>query len=385
MRQSTLKRELFPFIIIVSSVVCMQLAAGKAASVSLLWLYLGICVWGLINAERIHVSSLAALFLGIGFVLYQIRPSVFLDGHGYLDAMAFLPLALAFTAYRYSPYIARESTYRSILLMSIAVMSSNLVIYWFGISLDWFASEPYAGTRWVGGVDGPNEFAQVCVAILALGLGLSIEGKVGRAFVSVLIVICSACVVITFSRGGIGALGVILAVYLLATRPNRVAFAVLAAIASIVWFVYLDEAIGDALRVFSEVRVNAGGRDDVLYALKQLLMERPAFGGGFGIYSVSGLGEDDAPHSDFVYFLTSGGIVAGLFMLVIAIRLFRFFYARGMYAELMFFFAILLNGLVWNSLVRLRLSTLIFFVLVIGLRCGAAMPRMRPQFRVTAA
>lgn len=369
------KGDFAVFLVVLSSVTLVQFSGGKLFAYSLVWVFIAMCFARVILIGRISRYLLANLILGFAFLIYQIRPSVFFEGGGDMDFIALLPLIMVFAVYGSAPLVERSRFHLVIAYLSLFLVAANIVFYFTSHYPPFFVSEPYAGTRWVGGMDGPNEFAQFYISVLAIFFGLYLERRVSGLALLLALLVISFSVFSTFSRGGFVVLGVLGFLFLIVSMRS-ILFLLLATPILLSFIFYGGGVYFDAMvQQFSDTRVRATNRDDLIATFFELFFERPILGGGFGSYNVSPLTVNSSPHSDYLYFLTSGGIVAGVVLVLVSFWIVLLFWRRSMFVEFFFMTSVLLNGVFWNPLIRMRLSVLIFFILLIGLNYALAARR----------
>jgi len=269
-----------------------------------------------------------------------------------------------------------ESVNRLEVLKKVALAGSlGAIINLLASFMSWynplFIDPPYAGSRWVGGFDGPNESAGFYVMIFALILGLYLEKQ--YSFIKLLV---SGSVLIpliysSFSRGALLSLLGIALVFVCSTLfKSRRKMILLGAYSLIVWFFY-NQYFDSLMLKFNEVRSNASERDGLFVEAFRLFKQSPIFGHGLGSFAKISPIFDTVPHSDYLLFMVSGGIIG-----VAALTLFYFSFIiesfkRKHYPELFVLLVFVTQAFTFNNIVRGRLSIL-FWVIVVVIYLGTA-------------
>ncbi len=355
------------YLIAIFSILLMQTTGGTVTSFVLVWVYICIIFMSILKRGKIQITT-ALLFIAAGcFVIFQVRPDAIVEGLGYWDVMFLLPIIFGLAFGQYSPRLNRILLYKSVAFGSLFLLSLNIHFYSISFYPSFLVEEPYAGIRWVGGMNGPNEFAQVYVSIFALVLGLRLEREISNTTVFLFASICAYGVFITFSRGGlISYLFIIIVFGILLERKILVVVTGFSAL-TVAWLAGADLLLISAVQDFNTVRANASDRSEIFGHVQSMFEDNPLFGGGFGSFALTSPSAQ-TPHSDYIYFLTSGGLVGFLILFAVILYVIWIFFRARLFSEALFFLTVAANGVFWNNLVRGKLSILVFFVLVIGLR-----------------
>ncbi|MBW8303308.1 MAG: O-antigen ligase family protein, partial [Brevundimonas sp.] len=295
------------------------------------------------------------------FILFQIRPDVFL-AWGMMDAIFLAPGVAVLLAASTLPATNSQWLYKTIYVVSASICVAWIALHLMGVYPSLLIFPPYAGTRWVGGFDGPNEFGQFYVLIMALGFGLYLEGKIKLLYLILSTAVFAICVWYSFSRGALIAVAMLGAVVVFLNSLGTKRWRLLFVGAGVLAFgsVYFDRFA----TTFLNIRKGRGGRDDLLERTLDAFEQNPIFGGGFGYFaSLAG----PPPHSDYMYFLVSAGIIGLVILFASYGYLLWGSYRRGMYAEFLFFFVFAVHSLSFNNLVRGRLSLIFWLVTCVAL------------------
>lgn len=313
------------------------------------------------SGRNLHRAFFVTAFLFLLFILYQVRPDVF-QVWGAMDAMFLLPVVGMMLAAASLPQTNSELLYRIIYYASVVLCIAWIGLHFAGIYPSALVFPPYAGTRWVGGFDGPNEFGAFYALIMALGFGLYLEGKLKLTHLVVGTAALAVCIWYSFSRGtliSVGVLGLMVAFLNFLGRDRwRLLFVGVGILA--VAGIYFDRFTA----AFLNVRKARSGRDALLDTAIESFMRDPIFGRGFGYFdSIAGL----PPHSDYFYFIVSGGVIGLAVLLASFGYLIWGAYRRGMYTEFLFFVVFAVHSLSFNNLVRGRLSVIFWLVTCVAL------------------
>lgn len=237
---------------------------------------------------------------------------------------------------------------------------ASIICYFLKIEISGIIAHPYAGTRLVGGFDGPNEAAAFYLIACTYSFNRFIKDKSKIYLIHSMIMIL--VVVLTWSRGGIFGLiimGIISILYLYRGKLYKL-FSLKNIIVLITLFIIIKYFV---MPQFIFVRRNSTGRLDMVFTSLQPFFERPLLGWGLGNFSeISGLG-NATPHNEFIFILFSSGLY-GLFLFSIFIILI-FLRAKNkkMYIELILIFSFFTQEMTFNHLIRGRVN-LIFWLLV---------------------
>lgn len=347
----------FALPVIIVQLASMQIVAFAATLALLLMTFVVNAAAG----RHLYRAYFIAAFVFVLFIAYQIRPDVFYIW-GALDSLFLLPVVATMLAAASLPRTNSELLYKIIYYASTALCLLWIIFHFAGVYPSALVFPPYAGTRWVGGFDGPNEFGQFYVLVMALGFGLYLQGKLKLLNLLVCTAIIAVCVWYSFSRGALialGALGMTVAfVNFMGKHRWRLLFVGVGVLA--VAGVYFDRFAA----TFLNVRKARSGRDALLDTTLESFQHDPIIGRGFGYFdSVAGL----PPHSDYFYFVVSGGIVGLAVLLAAYAYLIWGSFRRSMYAEFLFFVVFAVHSLSFNNLVRGRLSVIFWLIAVVAL------------------
>lgn len=309
------------------------------------------------------------LFIGYQVILTNFRLM------GSIVDLAYISVGFVFiTLYMIMQGVSRIWFFK-LIVFSSTIIGIFIVIFHL---TDWYPEDivfpPYAGVRWVGGFDGPNEFAQFYTLILAIHLGMFLERRMSPVRFFFPIVVLTPLVYFSYSRGALIAFAGVLAMfsilYILKYGARRVlAWSIVAGSAGIYYF-------QDVVTNFFTVRVQASERGEIVDMAMDLFQHSPIFGNGIGAFQDfddTGLG---TPHSGYLYFLISGGLIAvTLYIVFLGYLIYRSYRYRD-YTFLLFIFCFMICELTFNNLPRGRVSLLFWIVLTVT-ACSWRMLRRR--------
>ncbi len=348
--------------IFVFSVIATQFSGLKTISYVMLWV--GLSSLGVMSLKYQVVTSakVAWFFVIIFFILYHVRPESFGSGGSYLDFLAFAP-SIGVVVFSNPAIIEKRiDFYRAIVLSTLLVGIILILNDIYHFLPPTVFEEHYAGIRWVGGFDGPNELAQFCVLVVAISYGLFRERHIGIVGLSIVCSILAFIIFHTYSRGGVLALALATFIFFCWPRPQK-RVAVILVIMFAVAFLYSGELF-NAIGEFERVRVQANDRSDIVSAVMDIFAEKPLFGGGFGYFAESTAISAETPHSDFLVFLVSGGILSLTLLLLFFTVTVWWTIKKEMVVETYFLLVFIFNGLTWNNLIRFRISIIFFIVML---------------------
>lgn len=321
------------------------------------------CIYTL--AWRANRGMLLLFFFAFIFIVYQLRVVSFSGYGGVTDFLSLLPALLAILTVALGVQVKRELLIKTIVIGATVIAGLVIALHLANLYPSFLVSLPYAGSRWLGGFDGPNEFAQFYVLVIALALGLHKEKKIGTVFLLGVVAVLFFAIWNSFSRGAIATLILCFSLYFLINARSYKFWLGIAMILVVV--VFQVEEILEAISYFSEVRQSSTDRFYLVREAIEVGVQNPALGGGYGYFNYASSVRNTTPHSDILYFFVSGGLVAlillAMFFGWLILNLFR----RRCYCEVLFFSAFLMHALTWNNLVRIRVSILFVVILIVSL------------------
>lgn len=351
------------------AVILSQLHGTQILGYSILWCVITSSILiGVSKELSVTRRSIALTFVILFFIVFQIRISG-VHQNSYYDVLFFLPaLGVVFI----SPIFSIESRNFFFYLLisgSILVCALNFFHHWVAPVPPLLLSPPYAGTRWVGGFDGPNEFGQSGVALSSICLGLHLSGNMKSRTLLVCLIIFATCIFFSFSRGSYLSFSFVFLIYLAiwAKRRNSWKHFIWMSLVVVASYQFVLLQISNLVDKFTAIRKSATERDDIAQAALEMFLENPVLGSGFGSFAGSSLVHNTTPHSDYLYFLVSGGIVGLSILLFFNLYLIFFTFRAKLYPELLFFISISMGGLTFNNLVRGRISIIFWAVLIYAL------------------
>lgn len=321
-------------------------------------------LYSLTRRRVLGSNVLVCCGLWLFMILYLVRPAYLGNIETKIEiGWLGIGVIMLLTASLNSGYISVSPSvlYDSALLGAVMIVMSMITQSTIGGLL----APPYAGTRYVGGFDGPNEMAHFYVLALSLMLGEHLLRRPVRfvwAKASVFVVV----IISAWSRSALGAL---LVMYVLCfgwvffqrrgSRRLRVAVVFLL-FSTLIAYVYMH-AVQPQLDV---IRHAASGRSSLLETTATIVKRKPICGYGLGSYWFQGNGRNTTPHSEYFLFAASGGILGVMFLVGFYIYWFNTALKKQMYPEaitLLVFYAL---EAFFNNLVRGRMS-FFFWVLIL--------------------
>jgi len=321
-------------------------------------------LYSLMRRRVLGLSALICCGLWLFMILYLVRPDYLGNIETKIEiGWLGIGVIMLLIASMNSGYISVSPSvlYDSALLGAILIVVSMITQSTIGGLL----APPYAGTRYVGGFDGPNEMAHFYVLALSLMLGEHLLRRPVR-FVWAKASVFAAVIISAWSRSALGAL---LVMYVLCfgwaffqrrgSRRLRVAVIFLL-FSTLVAHVYM-QAVQPQLGV---VRRAASGRSPLLETTATIVKRKPICGYGLGSYWFQGNVRNTTPHSEYFLFAASGGMLGVMFLVGFYIYWLNTALKKRMYPEtitLLVFYAL---EAFFNNLVRGRVS-LFFWVLIL--------------------
>jgi hypothetical protein len=313
METALLKRSRNLWDTIVASLLCLiilfsQLRQGQVLAV------LATCLLFYVSFLRFtmrrHAVSSAGLvwcLLWVFMIVYLVRPAYVDDVETKIElSWLFIGLIMLMIALMNSGYttVSTSALYDTALVGALLAIISMIT----KSTLGGLVSTPYAGTRYFGGFDGPNEMGAFYVLALSLMLA---EHLLRRRvhFVWAKAGVFLIAIISTWSRSAFGALCVMYglcfcSVYFQERRVSErakvvVLFLLLSTLIAHI-FVYI------ALPQYNIIRRSAGDRGYLMEITRAIVRQRPIWGHGLGSYWFLGDGTNATPHSEYLLFIISG-------------------------------------------------------------------------------
>ncbi len=358
--------------LLVLIVLFPQIQHGQLPAVIATCLLFYLSILRFLARGRIPMSStyLVCCGLWLAMIAYLVRPEYVAFIETKIEVFwLIIGLIMLLTASINSGYVNVSAS----LIYETALLGAALIIVSMitKSTLGGLLGAPYATTRYVGGFDGPNEMGHFYVLALSLMLGEHIFRRRVR-FVWVKTGIFVIVIISSWSRSALGAL---LFMYMLCfcgaysqTRGSRrlrviVLFLLLSTLVALLYAQVIRPQ-------YNVIRIGAGGRLYLLETASAIVEQRPIFGYGLGSYWYVGDGRNVTPHSDYLLFIVSGGIVgitflAGFYTYWLRIALKRLMYPEAL--TLLVFYAL---EAFFNNLVRGRVS-FFFWALILLVFTGS--------------
>lgn len=231
--------------------------------------------------------------------------------------------------------------------------------------IPFLTSVPYAGTRWVGGFDGPNEMAAFYLMILSMVFGLKIERSIKTTTFILSLLIFLPLIYFPFSRGGLLGLGILVLLYMIYKfKHGKHKILLLLFYSSIITYFYF-KYFDILMYKFSDVRSNASDRDYLFRDSLELFKQNPIFGHGLGSFDALAPAHNIVPHSDYLLFMVSGGLISLSILLYFYFTFAKKAFKNKYYPEVLAISTFIIQGLTFNNIVRGRVSILFWLVVII--------------------
>lgn len=303
------------------------------------------------------------------FILFQIRFYTFTNLDTYIDLIYLLYGFIFVLSVSTIPELRRDLVYSYIIWLSVPIAIIVIAFHNLGIFPGFFISEPYAGTRWVGGFDGPNEFPHFYLLLLSIYIGIFLEKGKGFSLFLPISMIFLMCFWSGYSRGASFTLLILSAAALPLFLKRFNSVFVLGGVGIFILLIFLN--FNYSLNNFNEVRSNTGDRWYIIDSIYSYFFDSPIFGNGigayFGAHQRNPSSINQTPHNGYLYFLVSGGIVGFFLYLSFALWVLYSSYKKGLYIEFLFFVTFFSSELTFNNLVRGRISVIFWTVFSIFL------------------
>lgn len=233
-------------------------------------------------------------------------------------------------------------------------------------TLNGLMNAPYGGTRVMGGFDGPNECGAFYVIALALMLSYNYSAKRSKKDKYVLLktIFMFIPIVLSWSRSVYIAFIVMLIVVtyeIVHNSSNKlkswrlVVVVALLAVLIVVLYIY---------PLFLAVRKNAGSRNYIFENVISILGDNLIFGSGLGSYWFLSGGDNSTPHSEYLLFIVSGGLMGLSILLIFFMKVFwRFMIEKRIEIICILIIFFILEG-AFNNLIRGRVSILFWAIMI---------------------
>ncbi len=246
-----------------------------------------------------------------------------------------------------------------------------LFCYFNGMSIQYIISKPYAGTRIMGGFDGPNELAAFNLFVIIYSLNMLLYNNVNKRKYIINIMVSGLIIIYTWSRGGLIGLGigVFISLFLYFKDKINIKRLIMFSTSSLLGIYFSMNILVPSLM---SVRRNASGRFEMISMIIEPILEKPIFGWGLGNISQYSSISNATPHNGYLLILFAGGIVSfvlySMFLVSISIQI----YKKSDRIASILLLTFLLQELVFNNLIRGRIS-LLFWLLVVLVFSGTSL------------
>lgn len=342
-----------------------QLKNGQIISIGLtIVLFIIILLYCLCNNVKMRQWSVNWLFLWIALVLSVIRLKYIFDIETKIELFWLFLGGVCIFISAVKMHISSDiikKIYDSAFCGSILIVVSVIT----NSTLNGLMNPPYGGTRVMGGFDGPNECGAFYVIALALMLSYNYSNEKAKRDKYILLktVFMFVPVVLSWSRSvyiAFIAMLIIVGYEIVHNSSNKLKswklmlLALLIALTAVLYIYPL----------FSAVRKNAGSRDYIFESVISIFRENSVFGSGLGSYWFLSGGDNSTPHSEYLLFLVSGGLVSLSILLMFFIKAFwRFMIEKRIEIICVLVTFFILEG-AFNNLVRGRVSILFWAIMI---------------------
>lgn len=346
------------------SFVFVQLSAGKYIAFGFLLFFFLIRFLKFIRFGNmaIRVDRLFIVCLWVVVIMNLVKINQYVDTELYIQLSWLIMGAAIFSSVLFINSLDTKKVYDTLVTVTSLMGLFFIICYIFKIEHVYFVRSPYAGTRMMGGVDGPNELATFYLFPFVYSFSMLLHFNVSKRKYAINALITGAVITMTWSRGGI--LGVVFVLFVsittfLGKRLN---------IKRIIWvviilfslFVLIDNFLFDKYFV---IRVSASSRMEMVSEIFNTVKRKPVLGYGLGSINRNSFIRNTTPHNGFLLILYSGGIVGFSFYLLFLGFILGKIFKRKDYINLLLFLSFLLQEMTFNHLVRGRVSLLAWLLI----------------------
>lgn len=350
------------------SFIALQMTDGQFIALGCLFLLIIInLINELKNDLTINKSNLFFLFLWIFIILSLVKFNQIITLEGYIQLFWLCSGLIILSGIT---FIKNKKTKKimDLLVMSTTFMGILVILgYYMNFSISHIIAPPYVGTRVVGGFDGPNEIAAFNLIPLTYSLNMLLFYNYEKKYL-INILITSSIIIISWSRGGLISLGLAFSISFSIYIFKRLSFKkfIKTIIVLSLIFLLVFQFVIPELNV---VRRNASSRISMISMQLDPILEKPILGWGVGSFSENSSLGNATPHNGYIYILYAGGIIAFVLYLIFHLRvIFKILNSRN-YIFMMIYLTFLIQEMVFNNLVRGRLS-LIYWIIVLLIFTG---------------
>lgn len=256
------------------------------------------------------------------------------------------------------------------ILVSTSTIMGIIIVtgYFLGFSINHLYSAPYAGTRLVGGLDGPNELAAFNLLPFTYSLNMIFYQKTRRKKYILNVIVTAFVIVLTWSRGGFAGLclaSVLSAIIYLRKHfkiKNIFKIFILALIIIVLIYSYVFPN-------FINIRKNASGRIGAVPLMIETIQKKPVFGWGLGTFNYNTELPNATPHNGYIFVLYAGGLLSFIFYSIFLYLILRRVIKQRDIIKFMILLTFLIQEMLFNHLIRGRVS-FVFWILIVLIFCG---------------
>jgi len=265
------------------------------------------------------------------------------------------------------------------ILVSTSTIMGIIIVtgYFLGFSINHLFSAPYAGTRLVGGLDGPNELAAFNLLPFTYSLNMMLYQKKMRKKYILNVIVTAIVIVLTWSRGGfIGmCLALVISIIIYLRRHFRIKNILQFIILALIIVVLINSYV---IPNFVNIRKNASGRLGAVPLMVETIKKRPVFGWGLGTFNENTELSNATPHNGYIFILYAGGILSFILYSIFLYLIFRRIIKQSDIIKFMLFLTFLIQEMLFNHLIRGRVS-FVFWILVVLIFSGTNLICCRKQ------
>ena len=314
---------------------------------------------------KVKKKNILMVFVMILFTFYMIRTPYILGTEAQVEVFWLLFGVLIFVAIITSG-LTIESLLFIVIINGLIGGGLTIISYFTAFYFGGMVSPPYAGTRAVGGFDGPNELASYQLLIASISFGVMVHNKynINKFYLILSIIISVITIFLTYSRGGIIGLGILTIIfYVFYTRKNfKKTMLYLIPITFILIITFHKYGL-PLISQFNNVRRNRSERNYLTEEVVHLFTEKPIFGWGLGSFGEISAVRNAVPHNEFYLFLISGGIISIFLFVAFLSWTLGLSIKKRLYPVAFFLIVFITQELTFNHLIRGRVSILFWIVI----------------------
>lgn len=313
------------------------------------------------------VESIIVTFFWTFLIVYMVRPSSIWDFDSFADLFWLLIGAVFLVLGSILSGISYVSIRNGILVSAGLGGWITLVGHLTNSTFFGLLNEAYAGTRLVGGFDGPNEAGAFYLIITVITTIAVLFNDIDKKLTCFVLIPAISIILLTLSRGAIGGLIAICILSLIIQIYKSKRRIITITIITLIVTVFYNFLVDIYIPYFNSIRYNAGDRNYLFDFSLNLFLQKPLFGGGIGYFKMASTIINQVPHNEFVYFFIAGGIVGGVSLTIMFIYVLLKTLKFKMYPEFCAVIIFMSQEMFFNHMIRGRVSILFWLVTVMML------------------